>query len=66
MKQFSLFQTKGLLMKYKMKIRNFQPINGGGAFSGKDSSKVDRSACYMARYIAKNIIASSLADKCEV
>ncbi|MDQ3884740.1 MAG: methionine adenosyltransferase [Thermoproteota archaeon] len=40
--------------------------HGGGAFSGKDPSKVDRSACYMARYIAKNIVAASLADKCEV
>lgn len=40
--------------------------HGGGAFSGKDPSKVDRSACYMARYIAKNIVASALASKCEV
>jgi S-adenosylmethionine synthetase len=40
--------------------------HGGGAFSGKDPSKVDRSACYMARYIAKNIVASGLAEKCEV
>lgn len=40
--------------------------HGGGAFSGKDPSKVDRSACYMARYIAKNIVASGLAHKCEV
>ena len=40
--------------------------HGGGAFSGKDPSKVDRSACYMARYIAKNIVASGLADRCEV
>jgi S-adenosylmethionine synthetase len=40
--------------------------HGGGAFSGKDPSKVDRSACYMARYIAKNIVATGLADKCEV
>jgi S-adenosylmethionine synthetase len=40
--------------------------HGGGAFSGKDPSKVDRSATYMARYIAKNIVASGLADKCEV
>ena len=40
--------------------------HGGGAFSGKDPSKVDRSACYMARYIAKNIVASGLARKCEV
>jgi S-adenosylmethionine synthetase len=40
--------------------------HGGGAFSGKDPSKVDRSATYMARYIAKNIVAANLADKCEV
>jgi S-adenosylmethionine synthetase len=40
--------------------------HGGGAFSGKDPSKVDRSACYMARYIAKNIVAAELARKCEV
>ncbi len=40
--------------------------HGGGAFSGKDPSKVDRSATYMARYIAKNIVASNLAEKCEV
>ncbi len=40
--------------------------HGGGAFSGKDPSKVDRSAAYMARYIAKNIVAAQLADKCEV
>jgi len=40
--------------------------HGGGAFSGKDPSKVDRSACYMARYIAKNIVSAGLADKCEV
>ena len=38
--------------------------HGGGAFSGKDPSKVDRSACYMARYIAKNIVASGLANRC--
>ena len=40
--------------------------HGGGAFSGKDPSKVDRSAAYMTRYIAKNIVAAQLADKCEV
>lgn len=40
--------------------------HGGGAFSGKDASKVDRSATYMARYIAKNIVAAKLADRCEV
>ena len=40
--------------------------HGGGAFSGKDPTKVDRSAAYMARYVAKNIVAADLADKCEV
>jgi S-adenosylmethionine synthetase len=40
--------------------------HGGGCFSGKDPSKVDRSGCYMARYIAKNIVASGLADQCEI
>jgi S-adenosylmethionine synthetase len=40
--------------------------HGGGCFSGKDPSKVDRSASYMARYIAKNIVASGIADKCSV
>lgn len=40
--------------------------HGGGAFSGKDPTKVDRSAAYMARYIAKNIVANKLANKCEV
>jgi S-adenosylmethionine synthetase len=40
--------------------------HGGGAFSGKDPSKVDRSACYMARYIAKNIVAAGLAKRAEV
>ena len=40
--------------------------HGGGAFSGKDPSKVDRSAAYAGRYVAKNIVAAGLADKCEV
>jgi S-adenosylmethionine synthetase len=40
--------------------------HGGGAFSGKDSTKVDRSAAYMARYIAKNLVAAKIADRCEV
>ncbi len=40
--------------------------HGGGAFSGKDPTKVDRSACYAARYVAKNIVKAGLADKCEV
>ena len=40
--------------------------HGGGAFSGKDPSKVDRSAAYMGRWVAKNVVASGLADRCEV
>ena len=40
--------------------------HGGGAFSGKDPTKVDRSACYMARYVAKNVVAAGLAEKCLV
>lgn len=40
--------------------------HGGGCFSGKDPSKVDRSGCYMARYIAKNVVAACLADRCEI
>jgi S-adenosylmethionine synthetase len=40
--------------------------HGGGCFSGKDPTKVDRSACYMARYIAKNVVASGVSDRCEV
>lgn len=40
--------------------------HGGGCFSGKDPTKVDRSACYMARYVAKNIVAAGLAKRCEV
>lgn len=40
--------------------------HGGGAFSGKDPSKVDRSAAYAARYVAKNIVAAGLAERCEV
>jgi S-adenosylmethionine synthetase len=40
--------------------------HGGGAFSGKDPTKVDRSACYMARYIAKNLVAAGFAERCEV
>jgi S-adenosylmethionine synthetase len=40
--------------------------HGGGAFSGKDPTKVDRSACYMARYVAKNIVAAGLAERCQV
>ena len=40
--------------------------HGGGAFSGKDPSKVDRSAAYMARYVAKNVVAAGLADRCEI
>ena len=40
--------------------------HGGGAFSGKDPSKVDRSAAYAARYVAKNVVAAGLADKCQL
>jgi S-adenosylmethionine synthetase len=40
--------------------------HGGGAFSGKDPTKVDRSAAYAARYVAKNLVAAGLADRCEV
>ena len=40
--------------------------HGGGAFSGKDPSKVDRSAAYAARYVAKNIVKAGLADRCEI
>ena len=40
--------------------------HGGGAFSGKDPTKVDRSACYAARYLAKNVVAAGLADRCEI
>jgi S-adenosylmethionine synthetase len=40
--------------------------HGGGAFSGKDPTKVDRSAAYAARYVAKNVVAAGLADRCEV
>ncbi|MBU3951593.1 MAG: methionine adenosyltransferase, partial [Proteobacteria bacterium] len=43
-----------------------QGSHGGGCFSGKDPSKVDRSASYMGRYVAKNIVAAGLADKCEI
>lgn len=42
------------------------PTHGGGAFSGKDCTKVDRSAAYAARYIAKNIVAADLAKRCEI
>ena len=40
--------------------------HGGGAFSGKDPTKVDRSAAYMARYVAKNLVAAGVADRCEI
>jgi len=40
--------------------------HGGGCFSGKDPSKVDRSGCYMARYIAKNVVAAGLGEQCEI
>ena len=44
----------------------FRSPHGGGAFSGKDATKVDRSGAYMARYIAKNMVAAHLADRCQV
>ena len=44
----------------------FRSHHGGGAFSGKDGTKVDRSAAYAARYVAKNVVAAGLADRCEV
>ena len=49
-----------------MLFRSGYARHGGGAFSGKDCTKVDRSAAYAARYVAKNIVAAGLADKCEV
>ena len=47
-------------------VRQIDARHGGGAFSGKDPTKVDRSAAYYARYIAKNIVAAKLAKKCEI
>jgi S-adenosylmethionine synthetase len=47
-------------------LLHFMARHGGGAFSGKDPSKVDRSAAYAARYVAKNIVAAGLADRCEI
>ena len=47
-------------------VRGVPRAPGGGAFSGKDCTKVDRSAAYAARYVAKNIVAAGLADKCEI
>ena len=47
-------------------LRRVSLVRGSGAFSGKDPSKVDRSACYAARYVAKNLVAAGLADECEV
>ena len=49
-----------------MKYGGHQDYAGGGAFSGKDCTKVDRSAAYAARYVAKNIVAAGLAEKCEI
>jgi S-adenosylmethionine synthetase len=42
------------------------PLKGGGAFSGKDPTKIDRSAAYAARYLAKNVVAAGLADRCTI
>ena len=50
---------------HRRHLRRQRP-HGGGAFSGKDPTKVDRSAAYAARYVAKNIVAAGLADKCQV
>ena len=50
----------------KIIVDTYGASHGGGAFSGKDPTKVDRSACYAARYVAKNIVASGIAKKCEV
>ena len=52
----------------KIVVDQYGPYNpvGGGAFSGKDPSKVDRTGAYLARYIAKNVVASGVADKCSV
>lgn len=52
----------------KLMVDSYGPFvpHGGGAFSGKDATKVDRSGAYMARYIAKNIVAAQLAERCQV
>ena len=50
----------------QVRYQGFQDVRGGGAFSGKDPSKVDRSAAYATRWVAKNIVAAGLASKCEV
>ena len=50
---------------HRRHLRRHGP-HGGGAFSGKDPSKVDRSAAYAARYVAKNVVAAGLADRCQV
>ena len=51
---------------YKRQTYGGMARHGGGAFSGKDPSKVDRSAAYAGRYVAKNIVAAGLADRCEI
>jgi S-adenosylmethionine synthetase len=62
------FEADAGLTGRKLAVDNYGPLVpvGGGAFSGKDPSKVDRSGAYAARYIAKNIVAAGLATKCEV
>ncbi|MFQ9714681.1 MAG: methionine adenosyltransferase domain-containing protein [Lachnospira eligens] len=50
----------------KIQILAVAARHGGGAFSGKDCTKVDRSAVYAARYVAKNIVAAGIADRCEI
>ena len=63
------YDVKDLKLAKEGKLRVeclYHYLHGGGAFSGKDPSKVDRSAAYMARYVAKNIVAGGLARECEV
>ena len=65
------YQTQLELMPERRKLYEGdktirRPVKGGGAFSGKDPSKVDRSGAYMARYLAKNVVAAGLADRCEI
>jgi S-adenosylmethionine synthetase len=62
------FKADSGLTGRKLMVDSYGPEahHGGGAYSGKDASKVDRSGAYMARYVAKNIVAAGLAEKCEV
>ena len=67
---FSKKDSMSRCLGYRKKVldmsQEVSALHGGGAFSGKDPSKVDRSGAYMARYIAKNIVGAGLATKCEV